>query len=143
MITLKIIESPNVTNLGEVSINLPNITIGRQLKNTIVIQDPSLSNQVINLTLSKKGLTLNSDGFIKINGKKIKGKIKLKPGHTFSAGKTKILVVSITLDSLPNEDQYFRDLEAMSIEHRESFAIVEAMELEYAVELGKIDELER
>ncbi len=142
MIKLNVIQAPELIYLGEVNINLPNITIGRLLKNTIAINDPSFGNQKISLSLSKKGLYATSESFFKINGKRIKGNIKVKEKDTISLGNTTIEIISYNTEHLPDEDQYYKNLEAMSIEHAESYNIVEALEQEYAIELGKLDELE-
>ena len=142
MITIFVLDSPDLVSLGEHIFPFENVKIGLKLKNSLVIDDKSIKDEVISLSLTKDHLFLNSKNFIKLNNKKIKGKLRLKIGDKISIGQTTLRIENFDCSKIESNDEYYNALEQLSKEDPDSYAVIEFFENEYARKLGTINVME-
>ena len=142
MIWIDITDSIDLVSLGEHYFPYENVTIGNKYKNSLVIKDYEMDNTSIRLKLTNKDLYLIADNFLKLNGKKIKGRIKLKVGDKINLGQTTMHISKFDCTLISSSEEYYSKLEELSKDDPTSYAVIEFFESEYARKLGTINDLE-
>ena len=142
MIWIDITDSIDLVSLGEHYFPYENVTIGNKYKNSLVIKDLEMNDSIIRFKITEENLFLIAENFLKLNGKKIKGKIKLNIGDKVKLGTTSLHIKNFETSLVPKAEKYYTKLEELANTDPISYGVVEFFESEYARKLGTIDVLE-
>lgn len=101
MITIEVQKSSDETAIGLYEFNYDLLYIGRSLKNDLIFQDRELPLKYILLKIVDDfGVptilikSLKTEPFFFVNGKKISGSLKVRPGDVIAFGKNQLKVIS-------------------------------------------------
>ncbi len=145
MINFNIIDSPDLLSIGKYEFKLHHIRIGRNLGNTIAINDPSISTRdKIVLRTNKSGLIVESNCNFLINGKKVNGVLNIKIEDQITFGNTHIKIASFDLSNIIIADAYYDKLEKISNDDPKLSILLENIE-EFYINLTNesLDDLEK
>ncbi len=99
MITIEILKSNEETALGLYEYDFDIIHLGRSLKNDLIFSDKELPLKYLQLKIIEdKGVhnlivkSLSTEPYFFINGKKITGTLKIRPGDTIAFGANKLII---------------------------------------------------
>ncbi len=142
MIEVLIKDSPDLLSLGKHTFPFENVTFGQKLKNSLIIDDNRIEDNIVRLKLTKDCLYLIAPNFLKLNSKKVKGKIKLRVTDKITLGQTTIEITNFDASLIETSEQYYEQLTKLAKEDPLSYSIVEFFENEYALKLGTINVME-
>ena len=101
MITIEVQKSSDETALGTYEFNYDLLYIGRSLKNDLIFQDRELPLKYILLKIVDDfGVptvlikSLKTEPYFFVNGKKISGSLKIRPGDVIAFGKNQLKIIS-------------------------------------------------
>ena len=136
MIELQIIETPDFISLGNYKYKFHHIAIGRGVKNTIIVDDKSLTKEHGSFRVTNKGLLYESEHSFLHNDKKAVGSIILKKDDILQIANTQIKVVNYSDEGLLDPNLYYEKLEELSSRPA-------LLNLVYAIEEELISETEK
>ena len=143
MIQLKIIKSTSSLSLGSYCYYLDSISIGKDLKNHIIINDPSLYSVHCLLKLSPDNLIFKSDYTYFLNSKKTAGTIKIKKQDQIKIGNTIIKIEDFDLSKAISPDHYFEFLKKIKQENPSLHNLFLALENEYIYQMEEAHVMEK
>lgn len=101
MITLEVIKSSDETALGRYDYDYDNLFIGRSLKNDLIFIDRELPLKYITIKIVDDHGTqtlvvksLEAEPFFFVNGKKVSGQLKIRPGDLIAFGPNQLKIIS-------------------------------------------------
>ncbi|EQC43263.1 FHA domain-containing protein [Bacteriovorax sp. Seq25_V] len=145
MINFSIIDSPDLLAIGKYEFKLHHIRIGRNLGNTIPINDPRIaSRDSIILRTNKSGLLVESQSHLHLNAKKVSGSLQLKENDIITIGDTSIKIISFDTTNIILADAYYDKLEAIGNDDPKLSMLLEKIE-EFYINLTNegFDDLEK
>lgn len=101
MITLEVLKSSDQTALGHYEYKFDNVYIGRSHKNDLIFLDRELPLKYIAIKIlddqGKPTLVIKSlekEPFFFVNGKKVSGLLKIRPGDLIAFGPNQLKIIS-------------------------------------------------
>ncbi|EQC51690.1 FHA domain-containing protein [Bacteriovorax sp. DB6_IX] len=137
MIQIEIVDSPDLLSIGVTTYHLHHITLGRSLKNTIILNDSELSKEHALFRLSQRGLIFECDANYLHNQKKVTGTILIKPNDTIEIGQTEIKILNYDLTNLLDSNEYYKYIEELEIKDQDLANLISSIEEEFIYQISK------
>jgi len=137
MIKLEIIDSPDLLSIGLMELNFHHITIGKSLKNILILDDQAISKEHALLRLSARGLIFECEDYYLLNDKRVSGTLIIKPNDTIEIGNTKIKILHFDLSNLLDSNEYYKYIEDLESNDKNLANLISAIEEEFIYQASK------
>jgi pSer/pThr/pTyr-binding forkhead associated (FHA) protein len=97
MIHIEVVKSSHSDTLGLYEFEFDRVSIGRSKKNDLIFIDKNLPHEFLSLSFSQNHLVIKSttkDPAYYLNGKKVSGSFRVKPGDVVSFGEHEFKIIA-------------------------------------------------
>ena len=130
MIEFQVLNSPDKDAVGTFLFFFEKFTLGRDSKSQFTIDDKQICPAALSFECVESGLFLNNKNqeYFWINGKKVSGKILMKPGDILSLGATEIKLLNYSYQDVLKAFNLYDKVEETEAAHPELEPVLRAIE---------------